>query len=280
MEIIGYIVSLFIGVSLGLIGAGGSILTVPVMVYLFHVPVLEATSYSLFIVGSTSLLGAYYQYKQDQVNGKVAIFFGLVSMSVVSLIRNYVLPKIPDVLGRLHGVAITTSFVSMLMFSILMTVAAWAMIRKKQSGEVTAQPKRMSIRLLWCGIMVGLLTGFLGAGGGFVLIPSLVLFLGLSMKNAVGTSFLIIALNSLLGFSMDLHHMVIQWKLLGFVSLFAAGGILLGIVMSRKISAAQLKVSFGWFVLAVAVLILVKELGGFFIKMQAGHALVGLMNRK
>lgn len=269
MEIVGYIASLFIGVSLGLIGAGGSILTLPVMVYLFHVPVMEATSYSLFIVGLTSLLGAGYQYKQEQVNGKVAIIFCLASLTVVSLIRRYVMPSVPPQLFTMYGVPVTSALISMVLFSILMMAAAFAMIRRKRSGETPMPPSSRNLPRLWlCGIVVGVVTGFLGAGGGFILIPSLVLLLGLPMKEAIGTSLLIIALNSLVGFALDLHHVAVEWKLLGYVTLFAAAGILAGMALGKKLSAQKLKISFGWFVMALGIVILLKELTAFVIKVQ------------
>jgi hypothetical protein len=280
MEIIGYIASLLVGVSLGLIGAGGSILTVPVMVYLFHVPVLVATSYSLFIVGITSMLGAGFQYKQDNVDAKVAVIFCLASLTVVSLIRNYVMPAIPSQLFEIRGVPVTSALVSMVLFSLLMMAAAYAMIRRKPTGEALPPTGRSSSRLWLCGIVVGLVTGFLGAGGGFILIPSLVLLLGLPMKKAIGTSLLIIALNSLAGFALDLHHVVVQWHLLGYVTLVATAGILIGMTGGKKIPAQKLKLSFGWFVMALGIVILLKELASFVIKIEAGHNLTGLMKLK
>jgi len=260
MEMLGYIVCLLVGLSLGLIGAGGGILTVPVMVYLFHIPVLLSTTYSLFIVGAASLVGAWYQYRRDHVNLRIAVIFCLLSMSVVFVIRHYLLPRIPGDLFVVSGVTVTMSFLCMVMFSMLMILVALAMILKKQPGTAGAEKGRSNLHILWCAILVGLLTGFLGAGGGFILIPSLVLFLGLSMKDAVGTSLLIIAMNSLTGFTMDLNHVTIQWPLLAGITLIAAGGLFLGTIISKRISAEQLKLFFGWFVLAVAVGILIKEL--------------------
>jgi uncharacterized membrane protein YfcA len=271
MAILGYIASFFIGVSLGLLGAGGSILTVPVMVYLFHVPVLEATSYSLFIVGVTSLLGACYQYKQENVQGKVAMLFGMVSLLVVSLIRKIVLPNIPSTLFVISGVNVTFSIISMLLFAIVMMLAAYAMIRRRKLEDEKRPSDRCTIRLVLCGVLVGSVTGFLGAGGGFFLIPSLVLLLGLPMKKAIGTSLLIIAINSIVGFSMDLQHVTIDWLLLGGVTLIAATGIYFGFMAGRKIPVAKLKVVFGWFVLLIGIMILVKELSSFLYQLPHGH---------
>ena len=262
MELLGYLASLFIGISLGLVGAGGSILTVPVMVYLFGVPVMMASSYSLFIVGITSSLGALYQKKRGSVNGKVAALFCAVSLTEVFLIRNFVLPQIPAQLFLLDGVAVTFSFVSMAVFSLLMVAAALAMMKKVPSGSGSPNGRRTK-EVFLAAILVGLVTGFLGAGGGFIVIPALVLLLRLPMKEAIGTSLLIIAINSLIGFGLDLQHVTIEWHLLCLVTVLAAVGIFVGMLVGRKISTCQLKISFGWFVLLVGITILINEVSGF-----------------
>ncbi|GAO43041.1 sulfite exporter TauE/SafE family protein [Flavihumibacter petaseus] len=262
MELLGYIVCLLVGLSLGLIGAGGGILTVPVMVYLFHMPVLLATSYSLFVVGGVSLTGAWYQFRQQQVNLRVALLFCAVSMSIVFVVRHFVLPRIPDELFVLFGVPVTTSFCCMVLFAILMITAALAMIMKEPARDA-AGGQQNTVHVLWCGLVVGLLTGFLGAGGGFILIPALVLFLGLPMKEAVGTSLFIIALNSLAGFALDLDHVTIEWPLLAGITVVAATGMFAGAALGRRVSTERLKHAFGWFVLVVGVAILIRELTGF-----------------
>ena len=241
------------------------------MVYLFHVPVLEATSYSLFIVGVTSLLGAGYQYRQENVQGKVAVLFGMVSLVVVSLIRKVVLPNIPSKLFVLYGVNVTYSIISMLLFAVVMMVAASAMIRRRKLEDEKQLSDNHTLRLILCGVLVGLVTGFLGAGGGFILIPSLVLLLGLPMKKAIGTSLLIIAINSMVGFSMDLQYVTVNWSLLGTVTIIATTGIFFGFMAGRKIPVAKLKVVFGWFVCMVAVAILVKEITSFLYQLPSGH---------
>ena len=236
MEIVGYIASLLIGVSLGLIGAGGSILTLPVMVYLFDVPVLQATSYSLFIVGITSLLGSCYQYKQNNIDGRAVLLLSLVSLVVVAITRNYVMPKVP-LQFPVFGIMMPSSLISMVLFSILMIAAANAMIRRSDSAEAIQATGKVIPRLLLCGVGIGLVTGLLGAGGGFILIPSLVLLLGLPMQKAIGTSLLIIAMNSLGGFMLDVNHLPIEWKLLAYVTVIASCGIFLGIMISKKLHA-------------------------------------------
>ncbi|MEP6684743.1 MAG: sulfite exporter TauE/SafE family protein [Parafilimonas sp.] len=260
MHIGGYIASLFIGISLGLIGGGGSILTVPVLVYLFGVNPVLSTSYSLFIVGSTSLIGAINNHRKNMVRVKVALLFGLSSITTVFTTRKFILPLIPEKLFMLGGFTITHSFATMILFAVLMIMAAIAMITNntvKQSKKISSESGL--IILLLYGVAVGLATGLLGAGGGFLLIPTLVLFVGLPMKEAVGTSLLIIALNSLIGFTGDLGHFAIDWLFLGTITIIAVTGIIIGGALSKKIKGEKLKKGFGWFVMIMAITILIKE---------------------
>lgn len=262
MEIFGYLAAVLIGLSLGLIGGGGSILTVPVLVYLFGLDAVLATSYSLFIVGSTSLIGAYRNYRKGLVNIKTALLFGLSSITTVFITRKLIVPAIPDVIATVKGFAITRSLLTMVLFAILMLLASTSMIRSGTSLSVAADKEVSGPKifvLLMYGIGIGLVTGLLGAGGGFLLIPALVLLLGMPMKEAIGTSLLIIALNSLIGFMGDIGHVAIQWSLLLSVSAIAIAGILVGGWLSKAIPGYKLKKGFGWFVLVMGVYILIKE---------------------
>jgi uncharacterized membrane protein YfcA len=265
--IFGAIASLLIGLSLGLIGGGGSILTVPVLVYLFSVDPLQATAYSLFIVGATSAIGAYPKYKQGQVNLKTALIFGAPSILTVYATRKWILPAIPTELGQWGNFILTKSVLLMLLFALLMVAASFSMIRTQKSlGTVEAKPQSFNYPLILVeGAVVGLLTGLVGAGGGFLIIPALVILTGLPMKQAVGTSLLIIAAKSLIGFTGDLTEQKIDWVLLGFVTAMAVGGIIVGNQLSKKIDGNKLKKGFGWFVLVMGIYILVKEGWG------AGH---------
>ncbi|SKB43544.1 sulfite exporter TauE/SafE family protein [Dyadobacter psychrophilus] len=262
METLAYLASIFIGISLSLIGGGGSILTVPVLVYLFGISPLVSTSYSLFIVGSTSLVGAFTNYRKGLVNVKTATLFGLTSITTVFLTRKLLIPLIPNSLFHLGNFTITEPLLTMILFAILMVAASVGMIRDKtkKPGCLTCNLKGNLIRLLLSGIGIGLTTGLLGAGGGFLLIPTLVLFLGMPMREAVGTSLLIIALNSLIGFLGDLGHFTIDWLFLSKVTTVAISGIVLGTWLSKRIKSNQLKEGFGWFVLAMGVFIITKEL--------------------
>lgn len=262
MEIIGYLASALIGISLGLIGGGGSILTVPVLVYLLGVNAVEATAYSLFIVGSTALVGAYPKYKQGLVNLKTALIFGIPSIIAVYLTRKFIVPAIPTELFTVGGLMITKSILMMLLFAVLMVFASVSMIKDQKVGsnQKEAVQKFNYPMILLEGAIVGMLTGLVGAGGGFLIIPALVLFTGLPMKEAVGTSLLIIAAKSLIGFTGDLGHFEMNWNLLLIVSSIAIAGIFLGNYLSLKIDGAKLKKGFGWFVLVMGLYIIAKEL--------------------
>lgn len=262
MEIIGYLASILIGISLGLIGGGGSILTVPVLVYLFHVEPILATAYSLFIVGSSSLVGAWPKYKQGFVNLKTAIIFGIPSIVAVFATRKFLVPAIPSALGTIAGFEITKSLMMMLLFAILMVAASFSMIRSKYSpvDEKEEAQKFNYPMILIEGALVGMLTGLVGAGGGFLIIPALVMLSKLPMKQAVGTSLLIIAAKSLIGFTGDLGKSTIDWTLLLSVTLLAIIGIFIGDKLSKHIDGNKLKTGFGWFVLIMGLYIIAQQL--------------------
>jgi len=262
MEIIGYLLAALVGISLGLIGGGGSILMVPILVYVFALNPVTATSYSLFIVGSTSLVGAFNNYRKGQVSIKTALLFGLSSITTVFITRKLLMPAVPDVLGTIGRMEIKKPMLIMVLFAALMLMASVAMIRsKKETESADAEKAKPAIgKLLLYGILIGLATGFLGAGGGFLIIPALVLLLNMPMKKAIGTSLLIIALNSLIGFTGDIGHIAIEWKFLLLVAAIAIAGIFIGGALAKKIPGAKLKKAFGWFVLVMGIYIILKEL--------------------
>lgn len=279
MEILGYTASVVIGISLGLIGGGGSILTVPVLVYLMGVEPVMATAYSLFIVGSTALVGALPKWRSGVVNVKIALIFGIPSIAAVYATRAWLVPRIPQEIFSVGSFAVTKPILLMVLFAVLMVAASISMIRSKPLAvrplavsekplavsqeplAVSQQPTANSLFFIVLeGLVVGTLTGLVGAGGGFLIIPALVLFAGLPMKEAVGTSLLIIGMKSLLGFTGDLGHWVMDWPLLLSVTALAVGGIFIGNAMSKRVSGEKLKVGFGWFVLVMGVYILVKEI--------------------
>jgi uncharacterized membrane protein YfcA len=262
MEIAGYMASAFIGLSLGLIGGGGSILTVPVLVYLFGVHPVEATAYSLFIVGITSLVGTFPKYREGAVNIQTGLIFGAPSIAAVYLTRKWLVPAMPDVVFTFGEYDVTKSILLMLLFAVLMVFASVSMIRdKKAVHDASVSGKGLNYPMILAeGAIVGVLTGLVGAGGGFLIIPALVLFTGLPMKEAVGTSLMIIAAKSLIGFTGDLGHFTMNWPLLLTVSGIAIAGIFTGHYLSARIDGAKLKKGFGWFVLVMGIYIILKEL--------------------
>ena len=262
----GYFAAIFIGLSLGIMGGGGSILTVPVLVYLMGVSPVLSTAYSLFVVGSTSVVGASGYFRKGLVSLKTAVVFLIPSLMAVFAVRKVLVPAIPPVLFTAGRIVFTKDLLVLVAFAVLMVVAATSMIRSKQAEEVLDEelhhqhPFNYPL-ILTIGLVVGLLTGFVGAGGGFLIIPALVLGARLPMKLAVGTSLAIIALNSLIGFAGDLSAGTpIAWSfLLGFLA-FALGGIVLGTYLARFIPGTKLKPAFGWFTLVMGTFILTKEL--------------------
>ncbi|UEG50130.1 sulfite exporter TauE/SafE family protein [Ferruginibacter lapsinanis] len=263
MEILGFFLAALVGISLGIIGGGGSILTVPILVYVLGVNPLLATSYSLFIVGSTSMVGAANSYRKGLVNIKTALLFGISSIVTVYFTRKIIMPKIPSVIFSNEHILITQSMAIMLLFAVLMLLASVAMIKKSKMNLVTGTAvtgnDHHTTKLLFYGVMIGLVTGLLGAGGGFLIIPVLVILLKMPMKQAIGTSLLIIALNSMIGFAGDAGHFIIDWKLLLAITSMAVVGIFIGGYLGRKIDGNKLKKTFGWFVLLMGVYIIIKE---------------------
>jgi uncharacterized protein len=258
MEIIGYLASAFIGISLGLIGGGGSILTVPVLVYLFGVEPVLATAYSLFVVGISSAVGVSQKWQKKQVNFRVALIFGIPSIIIVYAIRKVLIPLIPDVIYASQNLTIHKGPLTLVLFALLMIGAAIAMLKPKVSKSLHGIPSNYMFIIQ--GVLVGIVSGLLGAGGGFIIIPSLIFFASLEVKEAIGTSLLIIAANSLIGFTGDLSHFTIDWPVLLPVTGLAVAGIFIGSVMANRISAEVLRKAFGWFVLAMGLVILIKEL--------------------
>lgn len=262
MIILAYLASLLIGLSLGILGGGGSILTLPVLVYLFEIDATLATAYSLFIVGATALASIIPKARQGDVDFGTALYFGAPAVVAVYLTRAYVVPYIPDVITTVGQSEITRDTLLMLLFAVLMLLSARGMIvGKKAVTPANTLPIGKKIFIILAeGLGVGTVTGLVGAGGGFLIIPVLVLVTGLDMKKAVGTSLTIIAFKSLIGFTGDLGKHEMDWNLLTLVTLVAILGMVIGTFVSKKIDSKPLQKAFGWFVLIMGILIVGKEL--------------------
>ncbi len=259
MELIGYLASILIGVSLGLIGGGGSILTVPVLVYLFAQSPIEATLYSLFIVGLSSAVGVATYLKSRLVKVKKALAFAVPSIISILFTRNFILPSLPETLVSLGAFSLTKSTFLLVLFATLMIFSAVKMILPSSSPKSeTARGENVALLAL-NGFGVGFITGLIGVGGGFLIIPALVLLAKLEMKEAVGTSLFIIALNSLIGFFGSLRGVEVAWLFLLSISALSVVGIFIGTLLARQIDGARLKPLFGWFVLVMGVFVLLKE---------------------
>jgi uncharacterized membrane protein YfcA len=260
MEVAGYLAAILVGLSLGLIGGGGSILTVPILVYFFNIDPVIATTYSLFVVGLTSSAGAISHYQKSNINFKVAFIFGIPSLLAVFSMRKWVMPAVPHHLLYIGTFELTKSIFLMFAFSVLMLAASISMIRKKKA-TLTSKPNLNYNKLIIQSIMVGIVTGFVGVGGGFLIIPSLVLFAGLPIKKAVGTSLMIMTISSLLGVLGDIsRHAPIDYTFLAEFSAFAVGGIIIGSYLIKYVNDNKLKPAFGWFVLTMGIFVLITTL--------------------
>lgn len=260
-QIFGYIGALFIGVVLGLIGGGGSILTVPILVYLLFVNPVTATAYSLFVVGVSSLVGAIRNIQKGLVDFRTATVFAIPAFIAVYATRRYLVPAIPEELFSIGDFMVTKNIGIMLFFAIVMLVASVSMIRNKREDKGETSKVSYNYPLIIVeGVLVGVITGIVGAGGGFLIIPALVLLAKLPMKKAVATSLLIIAIKSLIGFIGDVENLDINWTFLLTFTSISVVGIFLGIYLSNFIEGKKLKKGFGWFVLIMGIYIIYKEL--------------------
>ncbi|AGA78540.1 sulfite exporter TauE/SafE family protein [Echinicola vietnamensis] len=260
-SLIGFGGAILIGISLGMIGGGGSILTVPILVYLLGIEPVLATAYSLFVVGSTSLVGAGSYLKRGKVSYRIALVFALPSFLAIFLMRKYVVHALPEVLFALGGFTVSKNLAIMVFFAAIMLLAAYSMIKNGTKLTPDSKAKTLNYPLIALqGLVEGSITGIVGAGGGFLIIPALVLIAKLPMRMAVGTSLLIIGIKSLLGFTGDLISQDIDWSFLLIFTGLSIVGIFMGGKLSRKVNESALKKAFGWFVLLMGGYILIREL--------------------
>jgi uncharacterized membrane protein YfcA len=260
-ELLGYAGAVLMGLSLGIFGGGGSTLTVPILVYLFHQDPVTATGLSLLLVGTTSGAGLFAHHRQGNIDWRSAAVFGAASLVSVFITRRWLLPALPDPIFRFGPVAVSKGVFILGLFAVMMIASARRMIRKPKAERDGPERKRHLLQLLPIGLAVGLLTGILGAGGGFLIVPALVLLAGMDVKRAVGTSLFIITANSFIGFLgdrevrvMDHAHLLVPFLALAIL------GILIGSRAAKRIHPEKLRPAFGWFLAAMGAFIIVREL--------------------
>lgn len=253
MEIFGYIALAIMGVTLGIIGAGGSILTIPILVYLLKIPILLATSYSLIVVGSVALI-ATFRYRRH-ILFRNSLPFLIPSILGIFTARHFIITRLPNSLGTF-----STDKALVVLLLIFMTLSGYFIIKDSSLDERNHPQKYKNIKIIMIGFFLGIIMGILGAGGGFLIIPTLVLLLGVSMQHAIATSLFIITINSFTGFTADQHHfMAVDWINLVKYLIPALLGMLIGLYVVKFINGKILNKAFGYFVWIVGIAIFMKE---------------------
>ncbi len=260
-QLLGYTGALLTGLVLGLLGGGGALLSIPVLVYLFHLDASVATGYSLFLVAVTASIGAVQNIRKKMVDYQAVLYYGIPSVISVYCIRRFVMPNLPDVIFNIGNYGVDKNHFILFILSVVMFGAGYKMFSAKESSEenAIAHPNQF-IKLIFLAILIGSFLGLVGAGGGFLMIPALVYFANLPMKLAVSTSLVLVAINSFIGFLGDVHssqHM--DWKFLFLFSAFSVTGVFGGFYLQNKIDGTRLKKYFGGFMMAMALFIMVKE---------------------
>lgn len=260
MELLGYTAIFFVGVVLAVIGGGGSILTVPIMVYLFGLSADSATSYSLFLVGVAALVGSLSYARKKLIAYRTGVIFAIPAFIGVFLVRKLLMPTIPDEL-TISSLSLTKDQLILGVFAIIMLMASVSMIRGRKEGPDEAKPKDLNLAIVGVeGLIVGGVTGFVGAGGGFLIIPALVVLAGLPIKTAVGTSLMIIAAKSLIGFTGDVGTLTIDWLFLMTNTAISIGGTLVGAKLAGYVKAGVLKPVFGYFVFVMGTFMALQQI--------------------
>jgi uncharacterized membrane protein YfcA len=259
-QLVGYILAVFVGMTLGMLGSGGSILSVPILVYVMGIEPTLATAYSLFVIGTTSLVGGIHKAKQNLVDFNKVILFGIPAIISVFVTRKILVPRIPDVIFSTDNFTLTKSVLIMVVFAFVMIIASVRMIKPLKEKIVYRDFKLNYFKIALMGILIGIVSGFVGAGGGFLIVPTLLFFANTPIKMAVGTSLFIVSAQSLIGFTGDImSDQIIDWKLLELFTLASIVGIFIGNFISKKVADEKLKTSFGWFVLSMGIYIIIRE---------------------
>lgn len=262
--IIGFLAILLMGIILGSLGAGGSILTVPILVYLFKIQPVLSTSYSLFLVGFTAIIGSFLYLKKGQIDFNIAVKFAIPSIISVYLTRRFLIPRIPSEF-QLFGIVLEKDLLVLILFAIMMLLASLFMIRNPSENtfndhKPSLTPIIRNILIIIESLIVGLITATVGAGGGFLIIPVLVLLNNISIKSAIGTSLIIIAAKSLTGFIGDIQAGVdLDYMLAAILIILSSLGMFLGSMINKYIDSQQLKKAFGYFLMITSVIMIIKE---------------------
>ena len=260
-QLIGYILAVFVGMTLGMLGSGGSILSVPILVYVMGIEPTLATAYSLFVIGTTSLVGGIHKAKQKLVDFYKVILFGIPAIISVFVTRKILVPRIPEIIFSTANFTLTKPILIMVFFALVMIFASVRMIKPLKEKIVVEDVQLNYFKIALMGILIGLISGFVGAGGGFLIVPTLLFFAKTPMKMAVGTSLFIVSAQSLIGFTGDImSNQIIDWKLLEYFTLASIIGIFIGNSIAKKADDEKLKTGFGWFVLAMGIYIIIREL--------------------
>ena len=261
LDIIGFFGAFLTGIVIGLFGGGGSILAVPIFVYFFKLNPVLATSYSMFVVGSSAAVGTIININKKLIAYKTALIFTLPALVSVYMTRRFLIPNIPDILFSFKDFDITKKMVLMLFFSFVIIISSVLMMKKPITESITKTPSQKNYGLLIViGLAVGILTGLIGAGGGFIIVPALVVFAKTTIKQAVATSLIIITFNSIIGFSSDLSFFKIEWDFLILFTALSISGTLIGTYISSFVRESTLKTNFARFMIVMAAVIIFKEL--------------------
>ncbi len=259
-HIIGYILAVFVGITLGLIGSGGSILSVPILTYVMGIDPVLSSAYSLFVVGTTALVGGFQKAKQKLVDFKKVVLFGIPTIIAVFSMRKFVIPAIPEVIFSSSIFTLNKSVFIMIVFAIVMITASIRMIKPVKESLVSDVNLNYT-KIFVNGLLIGIVAGFVGAGGGFLIIPALYFLANTPMKKAIGTSLFIVSSQSLIGFLGDVRpDQNIDWQLLLLFTVYSIIGVVIGNLLSKKVEGEKLKTAFGWFVLLMGIGIILKEL--------------------
>ncbi|HIA35675.1 MAG TPA: sulfite exporter TauE/SafE family protein [Flavobacteriales bacterium] len=264
MEIIGYFGAIIVGVLVALVGAGGSILTVPILVYLFGIAPVTATGYSLLIIGITSFISTTGYMYRKLINYRIVVLFGIPSVIMVYITRKFLVPLIPETIFEQGQLLITKDSFLMLMLGVLIMISAISMISVKKNYKTDEAPRKVSNfqysrMILIEGLIIGTLTGFVGTGGGFMIIPALVILCQIPIKIAVGSALLIAAFKSGIGFLGEIgNNPNIDYEFMGIFTGLALIGIIIGSLLSHRVSGYRLRNAFGYFIMVIAVFILIR----------------------